>query len=223
MYSKSGNEPALQPAVWEEAPMAAEQVFLHVGCGPLRREQTTRAFAGPDWRELRLDIDPKVQPDIVGTMTDMSAVASESVDALFSAHNIEHLYAHEVPVALSEFLRVLKPDGFAVITCPDLQSVAALVAQDKLLEPACTSPAGPIAPLDILYGHRLAMAAGNLHMAHRCGFTRRVLADVLRAAGFAAVASIARPAPLFDLWAVATKRMGADDELRALFQAHMPV
>ena len=124
--------------------------FLHVGCGPKRKDQTTRAFNSPDWNELRLDIDPSVQPDIIGTMTDMSALADASVDAIFSSHNIEHLYPHEVPLALAEFKRVLKADGFVVITCPDLQSVCALVAQDKLLEPAYTAPAGPIAPLDIL-------------------------------------------------------------------------
>ena len=55
-------------------------------------------------------------------MTNISSVSSESLDAVFSSHNIENLYPHEVPVALSEFLRVLKPDGFVVITCPDLQS-----------------------------------------------------------------------------------------------------
>jgi hypothetical protein len=83
-------------------------------------------------------------------------------------------------VALAEFRRVLADDGFAVITCPDLQSVCELVAQDRLTEPAYTAPAGPIAPLDILYGHRAAMARGNLYMAHRCGFTSRVLAATLR-------------------------------------------
>ena len=31
-------------------------------------------------------------------------------------------------------------------------------ADDKLLEPAYHAPAGPIAPLDILYGHRPALA-----------------------------------------------------------------
>lgn len=117
---------------------------------------------------MRLDIDSAVKPDIIGTMTDISAVADGSVDAIFSSHNIEHLYPHEVPLALGEFMRVLKPDGFSVITCPDLQSVAALVAEDKLLDPAYTSPAGAIAPLDILYGHRASMAAGNTYMAHRC-------------------------------------------------------
>src|ERR1700761_4600994 len=115
--------------------MSAEQVFLHVGCGPAHKDQTTRTFAGPDWRELRLDIDPQVSPDIVGTMTDMGGVPSESVDAVFSSHNIEHLYPHEVLLALGEFLRVLRPEGFLVVTCPDLQSVSELVAQDRLLEP----------------------------------------------------------------------------------------
>jgi predicted SAM-dependent methyltransferase len=110
--------------------MSVEQVFLHVGCGPARKANTTPGFAGPDWRELRLDIDPAVSPDIVGAMTDMAEVAAESVDAVFSSHNIEHLYPHEVPLALGEFARVLRPDGFVVITCPDLQSVCALVAEE---------------------------------------------------------------------------------------------
>ena len=60
------------------------KTFLHVGCGNLRQGATTASFAGPDWSELRLDIDPAVKPDIVGTMTDMAAVPSESVDAIFS-------------------------------------------------------------------------------------------------------------------------------------------
>ncbi|MBC5764739.1 class I SAM-dependent methyltransferase [Ramlibacter albus] len=196
--------------------------FLHVGCGPKHKEHTTRGFNQPHWQELRLDIDPTVTPDLVGTMTDMSAVASGSVQAVFSSHNIEHLYAHEVPVALAEFLRVLDDDGFAVITCPDLQSVCALVAQDKLTEPAYNSPLGPIAPIDILYGHREPMAAGNLYMAHRCGFTQKVLDATLRQAGFGTVATLARP-ERFDLWAVATKRERPHDEVRAIAVQHMPV
>ena len=92
---------------------------------------------------------------------------------------------------------MLKPEGFAVITCPDLQSVCALVAEDKLLEPAYTSPAGPIAPLDILYGHRPALARGNHYMAHKCGFTERVLIGVLQQVGFASIASRRRGAHRF--------------------------
>lgn len=66
------------------------KIFLHVGCGPKRKDRTTTGFNIPEWHEQRLDIDESVNPDIVGTMTDMSAVASESVDAIFSSHNIEH-------------------------------------------------------------------------------------------------------------------------------------
>lgn len=53
---------------------------------------------------------------MLGTMTSMDAVQTGSMDALFSSHNIEHLYPYEVPVALAEFRRVLNDDGFAVIT-----------------------------------------------------------------------------------------------------------
>lgn len=198
------------------------KTFLHVGCGPKHKDRTTAGFARDDWQELRLDIDAAAAPDIVGTMTDMSAVADASVDAVFSSHNIEHLYPHEVPVALAEFRRVLTPDGFVVVTCPDLQSVCALIADDKLLEPAYTAPAGPIAPLDILYGHRPAMARGNLYMAHRCGFTARVLSGVLGGAGFAGVAVARRAAPHFDLWALASVSARDQAAMRALAAEHFP-
>lgn len=197
------------------------QKLLHVGCGQKRKNQTTSGFNTDQWHEVRLDIDPAVNPDVQGTMTDMSAVESGSMDAIFSSHNIEHLYPHEVPTALAEFKRVLNDQGFLVVTCPDLKSVCELVAQDKLTEAAYHSPSGPISPIDILYGHRPAMARGNLFMAHRCGFTQKVLISTLQAAGFAAVISRARP-NAFDLWAIASKSEKTEAELRTLAAAHFP-
>jgi predicted SAM-dependent methyltransferase len=194
--------------------------FLHVGCGFKRKERTTKAFSTSNWAELRFDIDESVKPDLVGTMTDMSSVRSEFVDAIFSSHNIEHLYPHEVPFALSEFLRVLKPDGIAVITCPDLKSVCALIAEDKLTEAAYNSPAGPIAPIDILYGLRTSMAQGNLFMSHRCGFTQKVLTNTLQSVGFKSVASMSRGAPYFDLWAVASKKELTEEQIKDLAHIH---
>ena len=128
--------------------------FLHVGCGPKRKSQTTPGFNRPEWKELRFDIDETVKPDLVGDMTDMSAVASGSVDGVFSSHNLEHLYAYQAPIALAEFHRVLSPQGFAVVTCPDLQLVAQIVAEGRLLEPLYQSTMGPISAVDILSGHR---------------------------------------------------------------------
>ena len=76
------------------------------------------------------NIDESPQPKLAGTISDMSSVYSDTVEGVFSPYNIEHLYPHELPVALSEFLRVPKPNGLAVITCLDLQAVCALVAED---------------------------------------------------------------------------------------------
>ncbi len=181
------------------------QSVLHVGCGPFNPKTLHQTFQSPEWHEVRLDINAKVKPDIVASMTDMSAVASDSMDAVWSSHNLEHLFAHEVPQALAEFLRVLKPSGFALITLPDLQSVAQLVVDDQLEDTAYQSPAGPISAIDMLYGHRRYVADGNVFMAHRTGFTARTLGDVLARVGFAR-AEVKR-GEAFDLWAVAHKSL----------------
>ncbi len=178
------------------------KTVLHVGCGPYNRAKLHKTFHGPGWRELRLDIDPQVAPDIVASMT-VLPLAGQGVDAVWSSHNLEHLFAHEVAVALGEFHRDLKPDDFALITLPDLQKVAELVAADSLEETAYVSPAGPIAPLDIIYGHRASIASGNRFMAHRTGFTAKTLRNALVHAGFGQ-ARVSRSG--FDLWAFATKQ-----------------
>ena len=198
------------------------KTFLHIGCGQKTKENTTRGFNSIDWKEVRYDIDSNVNPDIIGSMTDLSEIKDRSIDAIFSSHNIEHLYPHEVPVALSEFLRVLKDDGFVVITCPALQSVCELVAEDKLLEAAYNSPAGPISPLDMLYGYRPSMAQGNLYMSHRCGFTKKVLAETMRTTGFSISISRRRPAPFFDLWIVSYKSEQNESLLRSSALEHFP-
>jgi len=195
--------------------------LLHVGCGSSRLENTTKGFNDGAWSEIRFDINALNNPDIVGSMSDMNKVDTGSIDAIFSSHNIEHLYFHEAFVALTEFNRVLKEDGFCVITCPDLQAVCALVAEDLLLDAAYISPAGPIAPIDIIYGHRISLAQGNDYMAHRCGFTKQTLSTMLGNAGFRAVRTIRRP-ECFDLWALASKEYLSDSQLRALASNHFP-
>ena len=159
------------------------KTFLHVGCGPQYKSQI-KGFDNENWKEIRFDIDEKVNPDIVGTLLDMSAVETGSVDAIYSSHNIEHVFPHEVLIVLREFHRVLKDDGMVVLVCPDLQSVCEAVVDDKLLQPLYESPAGPISPIDILYGYRPAIARGNEYMAHKGGFTYSVLNDAFIEAGF---------------------------------------
>ena len=192
---------------------------LHVGCGSSTIAQMPGDFRDGSWRELRFDIDPTYNPDFIGTMLDMNAVASDSVDALYSSHNIEHVFAHEVDVVLREFRRVIKPEGFVTITCPDLESVARHIADGRLEDPLYVSPSGPISALDIFYGHGAAIARGETYMAHRTGFTAKTLGEHARRAGFATFGVRARPKN-FDLWMVATKIPVARDTLLDLFRRY---
>lgn len=186
--------------------------FLHVGCGPQTKERTVAVFATEQWQEVRFDIDQACNPDIIGTMTDMSMIIDGEMDALYSAHNIEHLYPHEVDIALREFQRVLNDKGFAVITCPDLKSVCKKVLEQGLTEPLYISPAGPIAAMDVMYGLRTAIASGKTYMAHRCGFTKDLLSQFLYQAGFKKVFALERPEN-FDLWAIAFKYDVPDERI----------
>ena len=158
------------------------KTLLHVGCASLNISDL-KGFNNDNWTEIRFDIDETRYPDIVGTIVDLSLVETESVDAVYSAYNLDHIYPHEVPIALKEFFRVLKNDGIAVIKCPDIQSVCEAIGKDKLLDTFYQSPVGPITPIDILFGNRKAIAKGNEFMAKKGGFTYSVLDGALHQAG----------------------------------------
>ena len=196
------------------------KTFLHVGCGS-QNKSSCLGFDNEDWKEIRLDIDKSVNPDIVGTLTDMNSVESGSVDAVYSSHNIEHIFPHEVPIALREFYRVLKEDGIVVITCPDLQSAGEALTQDKLLEPLYESDIGPISPIDILYGHRGLISQGNEYMAHKGGFTYSTLDRAFYEAGFKARYGGRRPA-YWDLFLVAFKQKKPDEEIKKIGLQFLP-
>ena len=196
------------------------KTFLHVGCGP-QNKSGLKGFDSVEWREIRYDIDPSVYPDIEGTLTDMHAVASGSVDAVYSSHNIEHVFPHEVHTVLLEFHRVLKEDGIVVLTCPDLRSVCQAVANDRLLEPLYESPAGPIAPIDILYGHRDSVAEGKIYMAHKTGFTYSTLGGAFFKAGFKFYVGAARPSN-YDLWIVSFKQPMQNEQGTKIAMNYLP-
>lgn len=178
---------ATEPLILPKAlfPNNSIKTVLHVGCGPYYPNSLPETFPTDEWQEIRLDIDPAVRPDIIGSITDMSAVPSESVNAVYSSHNVEHVYYHQVPLVLAEFHRVLKPGGFAMILVPDIEIVAKAVAEGNLEEcPLYISPAGPIAAIDIFYGFRKAIASGNYYMAHHTAFTAQSLEVKMQQAGF---------------------------------------
>jgi ubiquinone/menaquinone biosynthesis C-methylase UbiE len=101
-------------------------------------------------------------------------------DVVYLSHSLEHVYPHEVPVALEEFHRVLKTEGFAAIVVPDLEDIKP--TEDVVYE----SPAGPVTGLDMYYG-MARLIVDNPYMAHKCGFTQATLTKVLQEAGFSKV------------------------------------
>jgi SAM-dependent methyltransferase len=191
---------------------------LNAGAGSLAARPLHPVFARDGWIETRIDINAAAQPDVVGSITDMSAAfAPQSFDAVWSSHVLEHLFVHEVPAALREFRRILKPDGFALITSPDLEAVASFIVERGADQVAYASPAGPITAIDLLFGHSASLARGHVHMAHKSGLTAGIVGQYLIDAGFPTVVTRRQR---FDLWAVAL--MGDADEadiLKALQDA----
>jgi ubiquinone/menaquinone biosynthesis C-methylase UbiE len=176
---------------------------LHVGCGAYAPDKLPEIFNTSEWQELRLDINPAVRPDITASITNMDKIGDNEFDALYSSHNLEHLHPHEVAPALKEFYRVLRPAGFVMIALPDLQQAAEYIARGQEEETVLMTNKGPITPLDLLYGFRPFLSAGNLFMAHNFAFTAATLKKALQAARFSGI-NVERDGK-FNLWAVASK------------------
>jgi hypothetical protein len=151
----------------------------------------SRSFPLPaayeQFEHILLDLDPDAGADIVLDAKELSSLEPQQFDAVYCSHNLEHVRQHEVPVVLAGFLHVLKPGGLAHIIVPDLQELMLVCVQqgidlDGLLY---ESPMGPITPLDVLYGHAgMIQHSGQDFYAHRTGFSRSTLANVVEASGF---------------------------------------
>ena len=194
------------------------KTFLHVGCGH-KNKSRCRGFNNDNWKEIRFDIDKSVNPDIVGTLIDMKLVQTGSVDAVYSSYNIDHIYPHQVPIALREFYRVLKEDGIVVITCPDLQSAGKALTQDKLFETLYESPMGPVTAFDVLFGHRKTTADGNVFMIHKGGFTYSTLDMAFYKAGFKARCG---KRVAYALYLVAFKQKKSEEEIKKIALPFLP-
>ncbi len=181
------------------------KLLVNLGSGPKGGARLPAMFA--EWRELRVDIDPTVAPDILADITDLSAIATGSADVVWSSHCLEHLYLYQVGRAIAEAHRILSDDGFFCMIVPDLQTIADYIASDRLHEVVYQSPAGPVLAHDIVYGFGPHLARGHFAMAHNCGFTPTLLLQKLQEAPFAEI--VLRRRPGHELAGVACKRAAA--------------
>lgn len=158
---------------------------LPVGCGPSNVAPLDATLFPPaQWQVIRLDMDPEANSKNLASNTDMCMVDSNSVERLFSSHNREHLYSYDVPLAIWEFNRVLKPTGIAVIRVADLHVIAGIVSAGNLENALCTLPARPISPIDVPYGRCKRIQAGSKTRAHWTGFVLTSLTQKLAVARF---------------------------------------
>jgi protein O-GlcNAc transferase len=182
---------------------------LHVGCGHPESGKLPPGFDPRLWREVRVDLDPQTEPDFVASVDDLGPVGDESVDAVYSSHNIEHLLPSQVPKAMAEFFRVLKPKGLVMITLPDLTSAARAILREELHAPLYNSPAGVVTAHDLIYSYGPFVESGNPFMLHKTGFTAGSLGQVLNKAGFERVSVSSHN---HSLWAVGHKPVIAGNQ-----------
>lgn len=166
---------------------------LHVGCG----NDPLPAYI-PRSEELRVDADGNMRCDLVKDMRNLGDIGP--FDLVFCRHALEHLCPEDVGRALQEFHRVLADQGVAWVEVPNLENI---VVSDEVLY---TVGDLEVTALDMIYGHRHFEGA-NPWMAHRTGFTRKLLEKAFRYAGFAEV--VMRDPGTFNLIGVAVKRNAA--------------
>lgn len=133
----------------------------------------------PEWlrasNEVRLDADVRCNPDVVADMRDLGNIGG--FDTVFCSHALEHLSAPDGDIALSEFWRVLKEGGTAIVMVPDLQDIQP--THDALY----VSSIGPISGHDMIYGHIVA-SEQNEFMRHKSGYVADSLQAKMEKAGF---------------------------------------
>ncbi|QLF92472.1 class I SAM-dependent methyltransferase [Pseudomonas sp. ABC1] len=119
---------------------------------------------------LTVDLDGSYTPDIVADVCCLSMIKSETVDEVYASHVLEHLAWPDSYKALAEWARVLKPGGVLKVSVPDLKMLCSLLMNGV----------NPAFCLGLMYGEPYR---GEL-AAHRYGYTRETLSEMLGVLGF---------------------------------------
>lgn len=145
-----------------------------------------------DWDVVVLDIDPRGKPDIVLDARRLDTLPARNFDAVYCSHNLEHYYLHDARKVVAGFRHVIKDDGFLCVRVPDVEAVMRTMVENKLDIDAVLyhAAAGPITARDVIYGYQPEIEqSGNDFYAHKNGFTRDSLVQLLQSGGFQWVVS----------------------------------
>ena len=144
-----------------------------------------KTFRSEEWQEI---VVSKEIPNAISLdIRELSALPGESCNVIWNAGSLSYLYAHEVVPVLTECYRILQPKGVLLLQVADLQRIGEIMAQGKLENALYNSPAGPIAAIDLLFGHRGSLSAGNKKAQTHTGFAARTIPHKLTPLGFGEV------------------------------------
>jgi hypothetical protein len=185
-------------------PQSDHKLVLHVEGGEQHPNKMHKMFRGAEWKELRIDPDPALNPDYRGSLIDLSAVKDASVDAVWARHNLQRLYPHQVMATLRSFYRVLRVDGVCIFSLNNITKIAEEIVKDKLETPLYKTPIGDVTALDMLFGHRVLLKddAQREAQVHHTAFSAATAAKALKEAGFRAIQVRAEG---YNLWAAGYK------------------
>jgi SAM-dependent methyltransferase len=142
-------------------------VKLHLGCGNEHLDGYTN-----------IDAKKSVATDVVCDCT-VLPYEDESIDEIICYHMIEHLSQKEQMKALSEWYRVLKPNGKFVFECPDLLEICKLFVTATDEERYFIGYDSGPALIYHIYGNQ-----GNEFEFHKFGFTKTFIIKILQLIGF---------------------------------------
>lgn len=156
--------------------------LLNIGCGP-KGAPVPVQYEG--WEVVRLDIEPRHEPDLLMDALDIGNIAHGQFDASYASHFLEHIY----PVDLERFFiglyRALSPEGWCEFRVPDALAACVAAAEAGTLEVPCyESAAGTVTAWDILYGYLPFQMAMGRNMTHHNAFSRETLTGTLQLYGF---------------------------------------
>lgn len=139
-----------------------ESIRLHIG----GREPKS------GWKIMNIQPGPYV--DYIGNCISLEQFTDSSVDEVYASHVLEHLgFREELPKALKEIWRVLKPGGMLKVSVPDLDTLCYLFTHEKV-------------PKEQKFSLMMHMfgAQEDEHDFHKVGLTWDFMSNFLNQAGF---------------------------------------
>jgi predicted SAM-dependent methyltransferase len=122
-----------------------------------------------------LDANPGPCVDHVGNAGDLSAFADDSFEQLYASHVLEHFdYQGQLVTTLTEWRRVLAPNGTLCVSVPDLDVLARLFLDRTLL-----SGQDRFLVMRMIFGGHI-----DKYDYHLVGLNEEFLASYLHMAGF---------------------------------------